>query len=189
MSKEKEQGLRYSEGKIRYDLIPPEAKLFLARVLTQGAQKYPERNWEKGMRWGECLRALQNHLTKWEMGMMYDQESGEPHLAHVMWNAMALLVYEQRGLGNDDRGECEYDFATMEELSTLKVESKPPREETLRALGYEDVDPEKLGTLPLPQAALAEPLSEDDGRTYSEEQPSTSTCSCRACALPFSRKK
>ena len=40
-------GLRANKGKLRFDLIPPEMDKAVAEVLTQGATKYGDRNWEK----------------------------------------------------------------------------------------------------------------------------------------------
>lgn len=98
-----ERGLRYNADKLRYDLVPPDAMEALVRVFTFGAQKYAPRNWEKGMPWMECDASLRRHLAAWEMGERLDPESGEPHLAHAVWNALALLTFELRGIGEDDR--------------------------------------------------------------------------------------
>src|SRR3546814_2609897 len=40
-------GLRYNEGKTRYDLIPADALDLLAQVYSEGAKKYAPRNWEQ----------------------------------------------------------------------------------------------------------------------------------------------
>ena len=98
-----ERGLRYNADKLRYDLVPPDAMEALVRVFTFGAKKYAPRNWEKGMPWMECDASLRRHLAAWEMGERLDPESGELHLAHVAWNALALLTFELRGIGEDDR--------------------------------------------------------------------------------------
>jgi hypothetical protein len=114
------EGLRYDEGKVRFDLIPPEVLLALARLYSLGATKYASRNWEKGMNYSRVFNPLMRHLLKWQSGIPLDEESGEPHLAHVLWNVAALLVYEQREIGVDDlHTTCavqEHDF---------KVQSKP----------------------------------------------------------------
>lgn len=97
------KGLRFSKGKLRYDLFPPEALEEIVRVYTRGAEKYAERNWERGMKWSECLRALKSHMTKWEKGEVFDDELTDcRHLAMVAWNAIALLVYEMRGIGENN---------------------------------------------------------------------------------------
>ncbi len=96
-------GLRDDAGKTRFDLIPFDALLSVAKVYTQGAEKYAARNWEKGMLWSRCLGSLMRHLVAWETGEDNDAESKLPHMAHVAWNALALLTYHIRGTGSDDR--------------------------------------------------------------------------------------
>jgi hypothetical protein len=177
------EGLRYDADKLRMDLIPPEAELFLARVLTQGAQKYASRNWELGMDWSRCIGALKRHLLRWELGQMYDPESGEPHLAHVLWNAMALLVYEQRDIGKDDRVDTGIPYDAIDDY--FKVESKKPREETLRDLGYEDLP--EASAMNLDMLAVGAPSVGVEAETSpypkdaSQAPNATSTCPCRAC--------
>jgi len=101
---QKNAGLRYDQGKIRWDLVPPDAMLEIARIYTRGAEKYAPRNWELGMDWGKCLRALKSHLNKWELGETFDDELTDcRNMAMVAWNAMALLSYEMRKIGKDDR--------------------------------------------------------------------------------------
>jgi len=99
----KEPALRFDEGKVRLDLIPAEILVELGRVYTAGAKKYTDNNWKKGMSFSRCLGALKRHLAKWELGKTYDDETGCHELAHVMWNAAALLYYQMYGLGTDDR--------------------------------------------------------------------------------------
>src|SRR5690606_15189548 len=97
------QGLRYDNNKIRFDLIPPEADKALAEILTMGAKKYAERNWELGMDWMKMIASLKRHLNAWESGVDNDEESGFNHMKHVLWNAMALVTYIERNIGNDNR--------------------------------------------------------------------------------------
>ena len=44
-------GVKFDEGKARYDLIPPEGPYAVATILEYGAKKYAARNWEQGMDW------------------------------------------------------------------------------------------------------------------------------------------
>ena len=48
---------------------------------------------------GELLR----HLLAWWGGQGTDPESGHPHLWHVMTNAVFLVSYSERKIGEDDR--------------------------------------------------------------------------------------
>lgn len=98
-----DRGLRYNKGKPRYDLLPPDGIHELVKVFTYGAEKYAPRNWEKGMPWMEVLACLKRHIAAWEMGEKDDKESNLPHLAMATWNALALLTYEIRKAGTDDR--------------------------------------------------------------------------------------
>lgn len=97
-------GLRFDEGKERVDLLPPDALLELGKVYGAGSVKYAARNWEKGMAYHKVLGPLMRHLFKWMRGEKIDPEDGQLHIAKVAWNAIALLTYELRGIGVDDRG-------------------------------------------------------------------------------------
>lgn len=95
-------GLRYDEGKIRFDLIPREWEFGLAHLLTQGAKKYAPNNWKKGMAWSKVLASLRRHLDRWLSGENYDEETGAHHLLAVAWNALVLMSYQLRGVGEQD---------------------------------------------------------------------------------------
>lgn len=97
------KGLRYNSGKLRYDLIHPWAHEQLAKVLTLGANKYAERNWEKGMSWSNVIASLKRHLAAIESGEDYDIESGLLHAAHVACNAHFLTAYYKIYQQGDDR--------------------------------------------------------------------------------------
>jgi 5'(3')-deoxyribonucleotidase len=87
------EGLRYNDGKTRHDLVPQFAQDQYAKVLTLGANKYAERNWEKGMKWTTVLASMKRHIAAFEAGEDYDQETGLLHTAHVMCNAGFLTEY------------------------------------------------------------------------------------------------
>jgi len=91
----------------RFDLIPPDALWEIAEVYGAGASKHADRNWEKGYSWGLSVAALERHLNLWKMGKTFDTEGDGPtgcrHMAQVAWHALALLAFELRGLGTDDR--------------------------------------------------------------------------------------
>lgn len=96
------QGLRFNEGKTKWDLVPPEIEE-IVEVYTMGAKKYAPRNWEKGMNWSVCFASMMRHIWKWWRGEDFDVESKQHHMAHVAWNAIALLTYYRRNIGTDDR--------------------------------------------------------------------------------------
>ena len=67
------EGLRFNEGKTRHDLVPAFAQEQYAKVLTKGAEKYAERNWEKGMAWSKVLSSLKRHILAFEKGEDFDK--------------------------------------------------------------------------------------------------------------------
>lgn len=97
-----EGGLRYDKGKVRYELIPTEWIDGLAEVLTQGAEKYADRNWELGMPRSKMWGSFWRHTMKLLKGERYDKESGKHHGFHIAWNILALTTYDLRGIGADD---------------------------------------------------------------------------------------
>ena len=64
------------------------------RVFTLGAEKYNAFNWMKGMPWSVCIGCIHRHILK-QFAMLeeLDDESGEPHIAHVICNLHMLLFY------------------------------------------------------------------------------------------------
>lgn len=99
-----EESLKDDKEKLAYNLLPVDALEDVVRVYMMGAKKYAPHSWEKGMKISRIYAALLRHLFAWWRGEDNDPESGLPHLAHVTWNALALLTYHKRGLcGTDDR--------------------------------------------------------------------------------------
>lgn len=96
-------GVKLDDGKLRYDLVPPEMLQALADILTSGAKKYEPRNWEKGMRWGRVFASLMRHMWAWWWKRDKDDETGKSHLWHAACCLAFLVTYESRGIGEDDR--------------------------------------------------------------------------------------
>lgn len=96
--------VKYDQEKIRLELLPPELITEVGKILTFGAIKYEERNWEKGMDWGRVFGALQRHLWAWWNGEDTDPETGESHLSHAACCIAFLIAYEKRQIGTDTRG-------------------------------------------------------------------------------------
>lgn len=98
----KAEGLRFDEGKNRLDLIPPEWEWELGRVLTEGAKKYADRNWELGMDYSKVVGPLRRHLNAYLRGERIDPTDGTLHAAKVAWNALVLMTYDLRKIGKDN---------------------------------------------------------------------------------------
>lgn len=75
------------------ELIPPSLMVELAKVMTFGAEKYGDRNWEKGIKYMRLYGAMQRHLHAWAGGEDLDPETGLSHLAHAAFGVAALLDF------------------------------------------------------------------------------------------------
>lgn len=89
-------GTKNDVGKVRYDLFPPQAVEQVAKVLTFGAGKYGDRNWENGLAFGRVFSATMRHLWAWWRRRNVDPETGINHLAHAACNCLFLLHYTTR---------------------------------------------------------------------------------------------
>lgn len=100
--------VKHDSEKVRLDLIPQEVVWGLGHVLTYGAKKYTTagsdgaNNWALGAKWSRYWGALLRHLFAWLRGERFDPESGLPHLHHALACLTFLVVYEARGLGEND---------------------------------------------------------------------------------------
>jgi 5'(3')-deoxyribonucleotidase/ribosomal protein L32 len=96
-------GLRFNDGKLRYDLVPQYAQEQYVKVLTHGANKYGDHNWKRGMKWSSVLASMKRHIAAFESGEDYDPETGEYHMAHVMCNSAFMTQYYRIYPQGDDR--------------------------------------------------------------------------------------
>ena len=113
VAKEATEAHKDDIAKIRLELAPPELLFAVGAVLTFGAKKYADRNWELGMSWGRVFGALMRHLWAWWGGKGpttksfifgdLDLETGMSHLWHAGCCITFLIAYEERGVGTDDR--------------------------------------------------------------------------------------
>lgn len=70
----------------RYDLISPIAMKRLAQTCDEGAKKYGDFNWEKGMAVSGLLNHAISHIYTYLAG-----DRSEDHLAHAVWNCMSAI--------------------------------------------------------------------------------------------------
>lgn len=97
------EALRNDDGKARLDMIPARALFGLARVYEHGAKKYEPNNWRAGTGWSRVVGALLRHAMKFNSGETYDQKSGQHHMLHVAFWALALYEWSLDQAGTDDR--------------------------------------------------------------------------------------
>jgi hypothetical protein len=98
--------MREAIGVPYFRQVPLEAIAAGACALEYGANKYSNRNWEKGLPWQQMIDSLKRHIEDFERGRDYDDShggSGLPHIALIMSSAMMLTASVIRDIGEDDR--------------------------------------------------------------------------------------
>ena len=75
---------------VRYDLIPLAGLRRLAATCADGARKYGDHNWQKGIPASVMLNHAIRHAYLWLAG-----DDAEDHLAHAAWNLLAVCDYEE----------------------------------------------------------------------------------------------
>ncbi len=104
---------KFDGGKARFDLLDWESITDLARVMTMGAAKYDDRNY-LGLEPHRVRASLARHVAEimiqaqtlpalpgMEPDLALDEESGLPHLAHVMANCMMLMEMARHRMSRD----------------------------------------------------------------------------------------
>lgn len=93
-----DEGSKNDSAKERYELLPADALLEVVKVYTFGANKYDDRNWEKGIRYSRIIGAIKRHIAKYELGQTQDYESSLHHLAHAAFGCLSLIAFDKRGM-------------------------------------------------------------------------------------------
>lgn len=88
-------GKKHDSTKIRLELIPAALIWGVGSVLTFGARKYGDRNWEEGISYGRVFGALMRHCWAWWKRDPCDSETGLSHLKHAACCLAFLIHYEE----------------------------------------------------------------------------------------------
>ncbi len=120
LPKDKTEFVKHDQEKIRLDLIPPSLQKAVATILTYGAIKYDDRNWEKGTKWSRIFGSLMRHLLAFYSGEDDDPESGLPHLWHAACNITFLIEFQEARIGEDDR--VLHDYIDRDEMIAAAFE-------------------------------------------------------------------
>lgn len=92
MTKFKSGAVRGKEDSIaRFDLITPVGLRRLAETYGEGAIKYSDENWLKGIEAKNLMNHAMTHINKF-----MDGDKTEDHLAHAVWNLMAIMHFEEK---------------------------------------------------------------------------------------------
>jgi len=90
------EGKKFDQDKLRYDLLPWAALDEVMRVLGHGAKKYGDENWRLVKRLEDRYPAAAlRHLSAYLQGEECDKESGFNHLAHAICSLMFVLQMDK----------------------------------------------------------------------------------------------
>lgn len=78
-------------GKGRMDLLPACAIIRLSKHFEEGAKKYSDRNWEKGIPIDSFIDSALRHLMKY-----LDGQTDEDHLCAAAWNCICAMWTEEK---------------------------------------------------------------------------------------------
>lgn len=104
---EQSEALRFNEGKPRMGYLPLDLLDGAAEVMAYGAQKYSVGNYRKGYKdlqsplsslirhVASLQRAIEEEDVEGFKGHLYDAESGQAHVHHVITSAL-LLIHSMR---------------------------------------------------------------------------------------------
>jgi len=79
------------EGKLRMSLMPQQELKRVMKRYLDGAEKYGENNWMKGMPLSVYYDCAHRHLEAWWRG-----ENSEDHAAAVVWNMLCAMWTETK---------------------------------------------------------------------------------------------
>lgn len=92
-----------TKGKVRLNLLPPNALEKVARIREFGVNKYGnEWGWLQAVSSEEFIEATKRHLLEIDKGFLIDPESHELHLTHA---ATSLLMALEIVLINSHKGD------------------------------------------------------------------------------------
>lgn len=87
----------------RFDLLPVGPLTKVATLYGKGASKYDDHNWRRGYEWSKSYAAMMRHATQFWGGEDLDPDTQLPHLASVVFHALALMEYMEHHRNFDDR--------------------------------------------------------------------------------------
>lgn len=94
---DKKLGRKFDNSKNRWDLLPWAEVEEVVEILTFGAEKYEENNWQHVFPRSRYIAAGMRHFTARIKGEKIDPESGKSHLAH----AICCMLFIMWGDKND----------------------------------------------------------------------------------------
>lgn len=83
-------GKKFDNGKPDWTLMPWRELEQVLEILEFGAKKYSRDNWQH-VEPDRYKKAAMRHMVSYLKGDLVDEESGKPHLAHLMCNILFLM--------------------------------------------------------------------------------------------------
>jgi hypothetical protein len=87
----------------QFNLLPWPELATVAELYAAGAKKYAAHNWAKGYQWSLSFDSLIRHAMAFWGGEELDPETHCPHMASVVFHALALLRFAREFPTLDDR--------------------------------------------------------------------------------------
>lgn len=84
------------------DLVPDLVFESLQKTFAYGAEKYEPHDWMINTNPQDHIGAILRHLGKHIKGEIFDEESGNRHLDHVLTRAAMLMYLSVKGGDTDD---------------------------------------------------------------------------------------
>lgn len=111
------------DHKLRWELLPMAEIEDLVKVYTFGALKYAPDSWQElpdGLK--RYSAAALRHMCEFSKGTPLDSETHLPHLAHLVWNAVAML-YLWKKENPELAKQSEEEFKKLIETIDIKEET------------------------------------------------------------------
>lgn len=90
----KDVGKKYDNGKAEWNLLYYPFLESVIRVMKLGKGRYGFENWKKPFDKTRLRNALMRHAVADMKGEYIDKDSGEPHISHIVCNAMFIYFHE-----------------------------------------------------------------------------------------------
>ena len=91
------KGRKDDAGKLRWSLFDLPGLEEVLRVSEGGAKEYGDNNYRKvPNKRTRYYNALMRHIVEWRKGRTHDRKSKRFQMAHVAWNALALLEFDMK---------------------------------------------------------------------------------------------
>lgn len=95
-------GRKHDADKPMMGLVPPDALIEVAGVLTYGAKEYGPHNWALGIEYSRLLDATLRHISAYQLGVNEDEDTGLHPLAHAVCELMFTISLDKRGMVSFD---------------------------------------------------------------------------------------